>query len=215
MRLLALCVLVFGLFSCNDLDGTFKVLSDFMLTDEDGRVVHLRSGSYVAELSYDTRKGEVELEVKGVDGDDERDFEFKLPSHMNESEFYQKRLEVHLPIAHGDDDLHIEMLVHNEYLKQQGPLGAMIRCNNVARRSMAWRMPVVYHYVERNMQVTASINRGEEQLAMIDASGLVKSQYHVWHGNCGDDWWDMPAWAEQEIDFNSDKPLPPIPSSRP
>ncbi len=76
-------------------------------------------------------------------------------------------------------------------------------------------MPAVCHYVEQHMQITASINRGEEQLTMVEVAGIIKSQYHVWHGDCGDEWWDMPEWAEQEIDFNSDKPLPHIPHPHP
>ena len=179
LALLGMLLLV----SCNDIDGTLKVFTDFVLIDEGGREVTLPSGTHSAEFSWKRKKAEVELEVDDIVGDDDRDFEFEV-EEVADLDFRLSRIELEVSSEESGQPVDANLLVTN-VMEQKAPVATTRRCHGSIRR------PIIYVEGVRFIDVTVVLSADEDDLAVFEGSKTRTERKILWEGECGE---RIPEW---------------------
>lgn len=170
--------------SCNDIDGTLKVFTDFVLIDEGGREVTLPSGTHSAEFSWKRKKAEVEMEVDNIVGDDDRDFEFEI-DEVADLDFRLSRIELEVSSEESGQPVDANLLVTN-VMEQKAPVAVMQPC-----RVLVLSKPVIYVEGVRFIDVTVVLSADEDDLAVFEGSKTRTERKILWEGECGE---RMPEW---------------------
>lgn len=171
------------LVSCNDIDGTLKVFTDFVLIDEDGDEVTLASGRHSAEFSWKRKKAEVELEVDDIVRGDDRDFEFAV-EEVADIDFRLARIELEVSSEESGQPVDANLLVTNA-MEQEEPVATMQRCRGITYK------PVIYVEGVRFIDVVVVLSADEDDLAVFEGSKTRTERKVLWEGECGE---RMPEW---------------------
>ena len=189
IKILSMLMVMFMLSAWDDkdIDGKMTVYADFMLVDDDGRHVAIPAGTHMTEFNFKPKHDEIELEIKDIDGDDDREFEFHVPG-LSKKDFYKDKLELHFPNTAGDRELDTKMVLTNTLLSKGELMGAFNRCREHGSAVYSYR-PVVFYRAKRITHIAVQISSGEATLALFQAtqSSNKRKRQVVWTGECGDE----------------------------
>lgn len=181
MRVFSLLSALFLVLSCNDIDGEFRVLNNFVLVDEDGYEVEISKGSYSAEIGYETGENFVELEIDNINGRGSRTFIIPVPE-IATNDFKREYFEMGMPIGGDGSKMQANMTITNTRIYRKGPYEAYTRC----RRRSALYYPSIYFKVKRRLGTEVRVSNGEETLALFEATKDIKERDVAWKGECGE-----------------------------